>query len=309
MTRSQIAKNSAMTAELPALTGGPHAEVVEESNPFAVPPSRVGLYMTDDHEYYVNGEGPFVSVTTALKIIDAPELKQWLMNQTAHAAMLHLGELIGMSVEDGIKQIRDYRFPENVRDHAATLGTRVHTLSDMPPGASQIDSKGFEMPPEVFPYLEAYRGFTGWLDAHGGQIISSEKAVWNKTEGYAGTYDRLIRFDCECHAGLWCVDLKTGKHWYDWYGLQLAGYTHAEYIVLPNDPTLYPMPQVDRTAILHLRPDAYEDEPFTRAWRLVEYPTTGRDWIAFLAALELYRWRKEKRFKKSILNRTVQKPI
>lgn len=264
--------------------------------------------MTENHDYYVNGEGPFVSVTTALKIIDAPELKQWLMNQTAMSAMLHLGELIGIPVEDGVKQIRDYRFPETVRDEAAALGTRVHTLSDMPLGASQIDSKGFEIPSGVIPYLEAYRGFTDWLSAHGGVIISSEKAVWNKTEGYAGTYDRLIRFDCECHRGLWCVDLKTGKHWYDWYALQLVAYSYAEYIVLPDDPTLYPMPQVDRMAILHLRPDAYEDEPM-RSWRLVEYPTTGRDWIAFLAALELYRWRGEKRYKKSILNRTVQKPI
>lgn len=293
-----------------ALTGGtPPQGGTEQANPFQVPPSRVGLYRTEDHRYYFNGEGPVVSVTNALQIMDQPELKQWLMNQTAMAAMLHLPELIGISVDEGVKLIRDKKLPETVRDTAAHVGTAVHTLSDMPLRGSESDAKGFEIPNEVFPYLEAYRGFLGWLDAHGGQIVSSEKAVWNRTEGYAGTYDRLIQFSCECHLGLWCVDLKTGKHWYDWYGLQCIAYARAEYIVLPDDPTLYPMPLVDRTGILHLRPDLYDKDVFANAWRLVEYPTTDRDYLAFLAALELYKWRKEGRFKKSILNRSTQKPI
>lgn len=292
-----------MSAELSALTGGPHAEVVGESNPFAVPPSRVGLYMTEDHDYYVNGEGPFVSVTTALEIIDKPYLKQWLIDQTALAAMTHLPELLALgTVEEGQAFLR--KVPREIRDRAGALGTAVHRASDMPLGAHQIDSEGFQLPDEGIPYLEAYRGFREWLDAHGGQIVSSEKAVWNRTEGYAGTYDRLILFDCECHKGLWCVDLKTSKGYYPEYGLQCIAYARAEYIVLPEDPVLYPMPQVDRTAILHLRPDAYEG-PWKSAWRLVEYPTTDRDWIAFLAALDLYKWRAEGRFKKSILNRST----
>ena len=189
-------------------------------------------------------------------------------------------------------------YPRSIRDNAAKLGSSVHLLADMAPRASETDSKAFEVSPDAFPYLEAFRGFLAFLEAQGGKIISSEHAVWNHTEGYAGTYDLI----CSLWDETWLLDIKTGKGYYADYGLQLCAYANAEWIVLPNDPTLYPMPKVQHTAVLHLRPDQYAG-PMSQGWRLVEYPTTDRDYLAFLAALELYQWNKERRFTKSILNK------
>jgi hypothetical protein len=149
--------------------------------------------------------------------------------------------------------------------------------------------------PEARPYLEAFRSFLGRYSASA--IVSSEKAVFGF--GYAGTYDLLMRIDGE----LWLIDIKTSKGYYPEYGLQLAAYSRARYIGLEGDPTQYPMPQVQRTGILHLRPDQYPDT----GWRLVEYPVTDRDYVAFLGALELWQWKSERRFSKSILNKGVVK--
>jgi len=135
-------------------------------------------------------------------------------------------------------------------------------------------------------YLDAFQGFLERYSAS--SIASSEKAVMSFTDGYAGTYDLLMTIDDQ----LWLIDIKTSKGVYPEYGLQLAAYGHAEHIVLPGDPTLYEMPKVDRYGVLHLRPDKYPVE----GWRLIEFAVSDRDYIAFLAALELFQWRKEGRF-------------
>jgi hypothetical protein len=294
------ADNGSATA-LPLTGGPPQHEGMNEPNPFALATSSVGLYMTEDHRYWVNGEGPFPSVTTVLDVLHKQPLVEWFKYQIALSAMLHLPELIGKSVEDGIAYL--LTFPDAIRDRAGNLGTQVHSLANMQglaPQGSETAAEGFGVPDEAFPYLEAFRGFLGFLEAQGGRIISSEHAVYNKLEGYCGTYDLIISFRGET----WLLDIKSGKGYYPDFGLQLAGYAHAEYIVLPNDPTLYPMPLIDRTAVLHLRPDAYPG-PMQYGWRLVEYPTTDRDYYAFLAALELWKWKAEGRFTQSSLNKAA----
>jgi len=162
----------------------------------------------------------------------------------------------------------------------------------MPSGASETAYKGFQVSDDTIPYLEAYRGFLARYSAS--SIVSSEHAVWS-LQGYAGTYDLLMMIEDE----LWLLDIKTsGKGPYPEWGLQLAGYRWADYIVLENDPVLYPMPQIQRAGVLHLRPDLYLDT----GWRLIEYPITkALDYRAFLSALELWRWRDSKRFTKSKL--------
>lgn len=287
----------------PALTGGPpQHEGMQESNPFSLATASPGLYMTEHHEYWVNGHGPIPSVTTILDVIHKQALVEWWKSQIALSAMLHLHELIGLTAEEGIAKLQGY--PTAVRDSAGSLGSQVHALAHMQgiaPQGGETAATGFEVSDDTFPYLEAFRGFLAFLERQGGIIVSSEHAIWNKTEGYAGTYDLIVSLWDE----FWLLDLKTGRSYYPDYGLQLAGYAHGEYIVLPNDPTLYPMPQVQHTAVLHLRPDQYLDGTVQDAWRLIEYPTTDRDYVAFLAALELWQWKKEGRFTKSSLNKAI----
>lgn len=295
------------------LSGGPSVEVLSERVKDAVNPP--GLFRTEDHRYYWNGEGPYPSVTTVLKVLDKPAVTAWVARESVRALMLAVDNgwithwfmdeegvdwdgLIGWATNQ----------PKETTDVAAALGTSVHTFADMEARADGTAATGFQMPDEVKPYLQGFRGFLGFLEAQGGTIVSSEKGVFNLGEGYGGTYDLLVTLPGdgtspgqEPPPDLWLLDVKTSRYPYPEYALQLAGYGMAEFIALEGDPTQYPMPHVDRYGILHLRPDAYPDT----GWRLIEYPIDDRDRLAFLAALCIWQWNKEGRYTRGILNKAI----
>lgn len=279
----------------------------------------IGAYRNDKHEYWWNGTGPVPSVTTILGIVDKPAVGIFKAKEAARAIYRKASEdLSSLANEDeAIKWA--LKEADKARDTAADLGSSVHLLAELV-GASESDSTGFEVGSDTFPYIEAYRRF---LDRYGASnIVSSEHMVWS-LNGYAGTYDFLMmlprsevdhRHDgsippgectiCKASSELWLIDIKTsGKGPYPEWGLQLAGYRWSDSIIIPGDPRSYPMPEIARTGVLHLRPDLYPDT----GWRLIEYPTSyEKDYIAFLAALELWKWRKEGRFRKSNLD--IRKP-
>jgi hypothetical protein len=171
--------------------------------------------------------------------------------------------------------------------------------------AAERAQKGFQISEREMPYLDAWRGFLSFLEAQEGRIVSSEHMVWS-LNGYGGTYDLIVELQNKTpedrhvrQNDLWLLDIKTSKGYYPEYGLQLAAYRWADSIILEGNPTPYPMPEIHRAGVLHLRPDQYPDT----GWRLIEYPITyEKDYMTFLGALEIYRWRKEGRFLKSVLN-------
>lgn len=250
-----------------------------------------GLHMTEDHRYYFGEQGPIPSVTTILGVLDKPALPTWAKNTVAKFAVEKAlsGELATMLAEVGAEATAKYlaSLPDYQRDAAATVGSGVHLLADMASRTAQDGSGGFEVPEEYRTYVAAFRDFLSHYSASG-KIVSSEKAVISFGDQYAGTYDLLMQIDGE----LWLIDIKTSKGIYAETGLQLVAYGYAEHIVLPNDPTLYPMPKVAHYGVLHLRPDKYP----IQGWRLVEYGVSERDYVAFLAARELYAWKQERRF-------------
>lgn len=259
-------------------------------------PLPPGAFMTPDHRYYWNGKGPVPSVTTVLGIMDKPAVVQWKAKEAARAMFRAF-----IQAEPAPEPVTEeemvnwaVREADKARDAAASLGSSVHLLADLVGNAPQGDEKaekGFQVSDDTIPYLDAYRGFLGRYSAS--SIVSSEHIVWS-LNGYAGTYDLIMLIDGE----LWLIDIKTSKGFYPEYGLQLAGYRWADSIILPGNPEAYPMPQIQRTGVLHLRPDQYSDT----GWRLIEYPTTyEKDYIAFLACLELHKWKSEGRFTKSRL--------
>ena len=271
----------------------------------------VGVYMTPKHAYYLNGDGPVPSVTTVLEIIDKPGIGVFKAKEAARAVYQVdrvTPRVADLTEEDAIKWA--LKEADKARDAAGDLGSAVHLLADLvgnAPQGQETVSTGFGVDESTYPYIEAYRGFLDRYSAS--SIVSSEHAVWS-LKGYAGTYDFLMNIRCgkcghcllgtECFSPeLWLIDIKTsGKGPYPEWGLQLAGYRWADYIVLPGDPTLYPMPEIQRAGVLHLRPDLYPDT----GWRLIEYPITkALDYTAFLSALDLWRWRNSKRFTKSRL--------
>jgi hypothetical protein len=280
-------REAAATATAPAPAG---------VTPERVAPEKVaGVYMNDKHQYWLNGDGPVPSVTTILGIMDKPAVGVFKAKEAARAIYRRFSAArLAVGPEDeAIKWALSEA--DKVRDLAASFGSSVHLLADLvgnAPQGQESDPTGFGVDESTYPYIEAYRGFLGRYSASA--IVSSEKAVWS-LKGYAGTYDLLMMIEDD----LWLIDIKTsGKGPYPEWGLQLAGYRWADYIVLPGSPELFPMPQIQRAGVLHLRPDLYLDT----GWRLIEYPITyALDYRSFLSALDLWRWRDSKRFTKSKL--------
>lgn len=287
-----------------------------------------GAYRTADHQYYFNRKGPVPSVTGILKVLAKDPLIQWAKRTVAEFAVSSLlnGELVKQIEDGGPEQARKWlaSLPDYQRDTAAQIGTGVHLLADLESRGEYValpgeehDGEGFEVSEQEAPYLIAFRDFLAFLELHSGTIVSSEKMVWSG-EGYAGTYDLLIRFLCQCHRGLWLIDVKTSKGYYPEYALQLAGYGHADYIIVEGSPNPFPMPQIQNYGVLHLRPDLYtETDTVAKGWRLIQYPVTDRDYLAFLACLEIWKWKSEGRFSKRELKavsegdsaRVIQDPL
>ena len=54
----------------------------------------VGPHRTKNHLYYFSGQGPWPGVTTITKVLDAPALTSWKLNQVATAAVENAERLI-----------------------------------------------------------------------------------------------------------------------------------------------------------------------------------------------------------------------
>jgi hypothetical protein len=245
--------------------------------------------MSNDHRYWFSGVGPYPSVTTVLGVLDKPALIEWAKRTVAEAAVLQLPELtIRVQADPDAARKWLAGMPGYQRDTAANLGTSVHLLADMVSRGHQTDQDGFQIPDGTKPYLEAFRRFL--VDYGASSIVSSEKAILNFSHGYGGTYDLLMTINDE----LWLVDIKTSRFgFYPETGLQLSAYQHGEFIVLENDPVPYPMPAIQRCAVLHLRPDAYPE----KGYRFVEYQVREQDFDAFIACRAMWQWRQDGRFK------------
>jgi len=299
--------NQMLTASSPLpehqkVIGEPIFEPAPASVKSLLPP---GAFRTDDHRYYFNGKGPVPGATSVLDVLMKWDLVNWKQRESARAMFKMLsdpdGEAMAIGQEDDLIKAA-IAAADETRDRAAKVGSGVHLLADIETrDGLEATEKAVEaglVPEEWIPYLEAYRGFLGRYSAS--SIVSSEHMVWSD-DGYGGTYDLLMKIDCQKHPDricedgpeLWLIDIKTSKGIYPEYGLQLAAYRWAGAIILPGDPRPYPMPQIDRTGVLHLRPDLYTDT----GWRLIEYPTTVEDdFYGFLGALEAYKWHQKKRF-------------
>lgn len=293
MTDNRNGQTSLVSLTVPALPGlAPEGLASPKIADQAIP--AIGAYRTEKHGYYFNGQGPVPSVTTVLEIISKPAVGIYKAKEAARAIYrlitdpLQNGEGLGTEQEAIAWALKE---SDKARDTAADLGTSVHLLADLV-GASESGSKGFEISDDEIPYIEAYRDFLGRFGRE--NIISSEHMVWS-LNGYGGTYDLIMRIPCghcsDCYAGnesactehdLWLLDIKTSaKGPYPEWGLQLAGYRWADYIILPGQIPPHKMPQVQKAGVLHLRPDLYQDT----GWRLIEYPISYTlDYIRFLAA-------------------------
>lgn len=235
-------------------------------------PTPVGLCRDERHRYFLDGEGPYPSVTGIIGVVDkSGPLLGWARRETAAYAVRNLDLLTRMVKDFGpdqaaasLKTVSD----KEAKDKAA-IGSRVHATIE-------AVIRGHDVSPseEDAPYIESYRRF---LADYSPVALAAEEMVVSTTHGYAGTLDLIARMNGQ----VWMLDAKTGKSCYPETALQMAAYAEADWIGRANDPVQYRIPAIDRYGVIHLRPEGYH---------LVPYAVTPQTFRAFLTALDLWRW-------------------
>ena len=253
----------------------------------ARPPARaatrpVGAHRTKTHQYYFNGAGPWPGVTSITRVLDAPALTHWKMNQVAQAAIASAERLI--EDREAGKVDAAVKYLTTLSTTAMDRGSRIHAA---------IEQVLRREPVTIDPRDEAaVAGARAWLNAqareHSLRLLEVEACLIHETLGYGGTCDLIAQLDGET----WLLDWKTGSSVatpdgtvYRDHRLQLAAYANAEFVARPDDPERHPLPAVARYGIVHVTDGGT---------RLYEAAVTPQDWIAFRACLALHAWGKER---------------
>ncbi|MDJ0460644.1 hypothetical protein [Streptomyces sp. H27-C3] len=223
-------------------------------------------------------------------------LAMWAANLVAEVAFDNLPTLIRASLRTETRtKMYDWlrRAPLRKKDERADIGSAVHSIIEAhvlgePMPADLVDA------PEMAPYLH---NFLRFVEEWQVTFEASEMVVGNRTAGYAGTLDYLLRspliaarFEIPADTVL-MGDTKTGgeldvKGVYPEAALQMSAYRKAEVAWLRDGSTV-PMPATHSTGVvLHLRPEGYRlipvvcDDQVFAAFRIVQQ---AADWMSGLS--------------------------
>jgi hypothetical protein len=233
----------------------------------------------------------FTSVTTAIGVREKDRLPEWYGYRSSLAVRDNLLDLVrsihvepcgGAGCGKCLPCLLDLvkTAGSDEASAAADRGTRFHHV------AQHVAASGI-----VIPHDDDIQGnvfqFMRFLDIHQVELLCSEVTVINRTHGYAGTLDTVLR----CgrmqpkHTDLVDVpvygDYKTGRKVYEEARLQLAALRSCEAVLLP-DGTEEPMPDgSDETALtIQVR----EDDFWIRT-----VPVGKSDFQEFLRTLDVWR--------------------
>lgn len=222
-------------------------------DPFFTPPVRRRNY--GKGHGYIDAVGRKVpGVTTILSDgVPKPALINWAANTTAEYAVDHWDDLGQLSPSARLKKLQGARYGD--RDAAANRGTQVHRLAEKLAAGEEV-----EVPDELAGHVESYVKF---LDEWDVQPILTEFVVVSHRYGYAGTGDLMANLrhpDAPRSRVDWLLDVKTSRSGvFGETGLQLAGYRYAD--VYMDGDTEHPVPEVERTGVVHVRADGYDLVP------------------------------------------------
>jgi hypothetical protein len=253
--------------------------------------------------YYIHPitQERFVSVTTVLGMVAKEALPYWAAKVVQEKAMDMMPLLVKslrhrpceMKGDDRCGACRDCvglelrREPDRQRDEAADRGTRVHKVAEHYALHGEIRPHDADIVEHVKNWQRWHRDFEVTFDA-------AEVTVINRTYGYAGTLDGVIRCGwmppkwrtakkgCEDLRGVPLFeDLKTGKGVYDEFAWQISAYRHGEAVLLP-DGTELPLPEAHSEIglVVHVRADDYWVRPAM---------VSDRSFGTFLKILGIYR--------------------
>lgn len=217
-------------------------------------PANASIVPGKGRQYVWNGpNGPesFPSVTTMIgAVLAKPALPNWAAKMCGEYTRDHIDELAAIHRADPERIVHMVKgAPWVVRDAAADRGTLVHAIAESI-SLGQLP----DVPEHTKGYLRAWRQ---WVDDFGIKFEATEATCYNRTIGYAGTFDGIVTSPT---LGRIIIDYKTGKAVYDEVALQLAAYRHSEFIGLP-DGSEVPMPEVEGAYAVHLMDGTYEMVP------------------------------------------------
>lgn len=214
------------------------------------------------NHYYVDLDAGGERVTGVTTItgngLPKPALMNWAADATAEYAVDHWAELTPLAFSERLKKIKGGRW--GARDAAAARGTAVHKIAERLTAGEKVT-----VPDNARGYVEACVRF---LDEFDLQADFVEAVVYSETNRHVGTcdligrvllpdmpeYDHIPRDAAGYSIGLF--DWKTSKSGiFGDVALQLAPYRHSEFLIHPETSETIPMPEVDFTAGIHLRPD------------------------------------------------------
>lgn len=253
-----------------------------------------------NHQYAVNGEKGWPSVTGVLGIFDKPALAKWLQKVgfVGAAALYAKGavdiERVAALGTDDLDAVEWDPIFEAMKRERLRSWDRMNKRGDEGDEAHDAMEtyaktgaplKLGDFRKEVKPYIQAGANFL--LDAEP-RIMEAEVLVASPEHRYVGTYDKRFALMKPCalicnaetgereeyDAGIGLGDYKTGKHVYDEASLQLIAYEGAS-VECGHNPTDFRM-------VIHLRKDGkYE---VVRCWSEIE---TFHYLVAAHAALKL----------------------
>jgi hypothetical protein len=221
-----------------------------------LPSKRGGIYHIEKELYD--------AVTSALKIVNKPGLITWGIRESAKVATTDPS----LSIDKIVSAVYGQR------DSAADIGTMLHHVAEDKVLGRRVEVD--KITPSVQPYVKALLAF---FDEVKPKVLHTETTVFHKEHKFAGTLDLMV----ELHNNTtWILDFKTGKNIYPESGLQQAAYKNATHLKL-RDGTIIPMPKVDKTGIVHLKPDT--------SFSFIE---VNEPFEVFLHILKVYRWAVER---------------
>jgi hypothetical protein len=212
----------------------------------------------------------YPSVTSIIRAgVAKPNLVDWAAKQIAEAAAKDRDSLALLTKAGAQKFLLDAFHGE--RDTTAELGNAIHDAAEI---YSRSRKKPLIIAPEIVPSINQFSDFLRKVKPI---YHETEVTVYSRKYGFAGTGDAIVEID----GVIYVLDIKSGKSVWPEVALQLAAYSRADFIGLP-DGTEKPLSvNLKRGLVLHLRPDR---------WSLDYWDIGDEVFDCFLAAQDMHYW-------------------
>jgi hypothetical protein len=240
-------------------------------------------------------------VSSIVDMMPKSALIPWAARLAAEYVVGNMDEVQSMlSEKDGEKTAINWIKGASSRfsNKAANEGTAVHHYAEEVARAvmNNTKPKSDDMPKGMMPYLKNYVRFLKEFDV---EPVMLEETVWEDEVGYAGRFDMVARLRSIDNA-LCIIDTKSGASGvWESVSLQQTAYKYATRWYNNATEKFEPMPDIERTYALWLRPEGFA---------LIPVDSTTAEWEQFKRLRESLEW-KLKRGKKVIKPAINTNPI